>query len=196
MRSIAALLFFVTAASVTPQQLQIDIAGLARSAQDPRFDAPKAQAAVELAVALDIGLAGFLSLRPALVGDFTFASSLSGGYYYRGHGALRMQMDLVLHPLLSLGSVDLGLAIGGGASLAGLWDTRLLTFYPSLHLGAQLGTLDLAGWRFRLILPVSLSFRADLVPTLAAGLGFRIAAIPEPTPTPETSATPVVEPDL
>lgn len=164
------------------------LAGFTRMVQDPRFADPKAQAAGEFSAGFGVDIQELVRIGLRLGVDATFASDFSGGYYYRGHVGVGLAVGVSAPALLRVGRVDLGIEASGGFSFLAPLQTRLLTFYPSIGL-AILAGLDgpvaensqrrgepaATGPRFAAFLPVTLSFRSDLLPVVSMGLGVRVS---------------------
>ena len=138
----------------------------------------KAQPWWSAELAVEVPLAEMLGLGMAADFHQIGASSLGGGFLYRGHYGLGAGAYLYgRQQLLRTERTELilGVGFGGSASFDLYSMTELIFFYPSLLLEPylELHFLRLAAHTFSLTMPMRLDLRKDLDTAASAGLGLR-----------------------
>ena len=138
----------------------------------------KAQAAGSLALLIDIPLYSSLFFEAAWQLHGVLASSLSGGFQYRGHwgNALRLAAGggFAL-PHSGALSLELGASAGASLNVDRYALTRLSFFYPGVFLEPYLELYwsRLGKNSFKAVLPLDWYFRKDLEISLSIGIGLQ-----------------------
>jgi hypothetical protein len=137
----------------------------------------KAQGFWEAGVLAEFPLFGLLALGLSLAYRYTGASSLAGGFLYRGHGGLSPGLYLTLKTRPGLDSARSDLQGGAAAGVLASFDryslTKLYFFYVSIFFQPflEFHFPRLGPNTFSLAAPVRLDFRRDLDTSFAFGLG-------------------------
>ncbi len=182
-RIITLLLIFVTGAAPIfaekrPLSLSFGAAGGGAFTRDERFPM-KPQWDINLGAAADLPIGQTLSLGLGLAFHNTAASSLDGGFLYRGHSGMDSRLYLTAERiLLPFRLRDFRIYPGLSAGFLARYDkyelTTLYFFYPGIFLQpfvevGKAGRLSLV-----VSLPLDYYFRRDLKLSLSASLGMSL----------------------
>jgi hypothetical protein len=182
-RIITLLLIFVTGAAPIfaekrPLSLSFGAAGGGAFTKDERFPM-KPQWDINLGAAADLPIGQTLSLGLGLAFHNTAASSLEGGFLYRGHSGIDSRLYLTaahLPPAFRLDyfHVDSGISAGFLARYDKYELTTLYFFYPGIFLQPFLEFSKAGRLSLIVSLPLDYYFRRDLKLSLSAGLGLSL----------------------
>jgi len=182
-RIITLLLIFVTGlvpifAGKRPPSLSFGLASGGAFTRDERFPM-KSQWDINLGAGADLPIGGPISLGLGLAFHNTAASSLEGGFLYRGHSGMDCRLYLTaahLPPAFQLGNfhIDSGISAGFLARYDKYELTTLYFFYPGIFLQPFVEVGKAGRLNLIVSLPLDYYFRRDLKLSLSAGLGLSL----------------------
>lgn len=182
-RIITLLLIFVTGvipifAGKRPLSLNFGAAIDGALTRDERFPM-KPQRDINAGAAVDLPLSESISLGMGLAFHHTAASSLEGGFLYRGHSGMDCRLYLTAERiLLPLRLTDFRIYPGLSAGFLARYDkyelTTLYFFYPGIFLQPFVEVGKAGRLSLIVSLPLDYYFRRDLKLSLSAGLGLSL----------------------
>lgn len=146
--------------------------------KDTRYDL-KLQLATVGEAGISLGI-GPITVGPYLGLHYTGASSISGGYAYRGFRGWHWggRVGIRGKPLEIGRSLSLrpGLRAGGSVRYSRLQYTELIFFYPQIGVAPYVDVGRARDtWWARFLLPIDVYFRRDLDYSVSMGLGVELA---------------------